>query len=288
MFDVYLRKAKENGKVIFPSEFCLTDVELAEADAVGKGKKSLESLLREKDVWEFSGQYMNDPVDIDAVEFKPFWFKTFTMDEALSLKLRNCSALLSVDPAFRLKQTNDFSGLVVTKTTPDNLVYVLEAKKKKVDAKQLVDEIFSLVATYKPWKVLVETVAAQILLTDILKDEMLKRNEFFVIEEVKSSNNETKAMRIRGLVPHYANGRIYHAPNLKDLENQLIEFPRALHDDIADALSYQVHFWKAVDGGTAMVEAPHGSLIWWKRQQKSNLTRIGSMFRDMMPQGHRR
>lgn len=287
MFDVYLRKAKENGKVIFPSEFCLTDAELEAPENKEKGKKSLESLLRQKDVWEFSGQYMNDPVDIDAVEFKPTWFKNFVMNDDLARKLTKSAAILSIDPAFRLKQTNDFSGLVLTKTTDDNLVYVLEAKKKKVNPAQLVDEIFQLVKTYKPWKVLVETVSAQILLMTLLREEMHKRNEFFVIEELKTSTEETKAARIRGLVPHYANGRIFHRAGLKDLENELIEFPRALHDDIADALSYQVPFWRAAHISNPEAEAPHGSLNWWKKQSRPNVTRIGNMFREFMPQGHR-
>lgn len=282
-FSVYLRKAKENGKAIFPSEFCVTDEELALAENEGKGKKSLESLLREKDVWEFHGQYMNDPVDEGAVEFKPGWFKSFVMDEATVQKLAKAPAILSVDPAFRLKQTNDFSGLVVTKTTEDNFVYVMEASRKKVNPKQLEEEIFRLVDLYAPWKVLVETVAAQIVLYDMLKDAMRERNTFFMIEELKTSTQETKAARIRGLVKHYANGRILHREGCRNLEAELVEFPRSTHDDLADALSYQVPFWKPVVGARPKEEAPHGSLNWWKKQHKPHLNRIGMMFRDLVP-----
>ena len=279
-FDVYLRKANEGGKAIFPKEFCLTDT-----DNIDGSKKSLETLLRQKSVWEFSGQYMNDPVDEDAVEFKPTWFKQFTWDEETTKKLSKAAAILSIDPAFRLKQTNDFSGLAVTKTTEDNFVHILEAKRIKVNPKGLVDEIFRLVDIYAPWKVLVETTAAQIILLDLLKEEMMKRNKFFVIEEVKASTLETKAMRIRGLIPHYANGRLLHAPGLKNLENELLEFPRGTHDDISDALSHQIHFWKAVKDSRPREEAPYWSLNWWKKQRKPDQNRIGRMFRDMIPQG---
>lgn len=281
MFDVYIRKVIEDGKPIFPSEFCLTDEETTQEG--WEHKKSVESLKRQLDNWLFSGQYLNDPVDIDTVEFKPHWFKQFVMDEALSRKLDKAAALMSVDPAFRLKQTNDFSGICVTKTTEDNLVYVLEAAKKKLNPKSLVDEIFRLFQIYKPYKIQVETVSAQIVLIPLLQDEMHKRNVYFTIEEVKPSTDQTKAARIRGLVPHYANGRIFHAPGLKDLENELLEFPRGSHDDIIDALSYQAPLWRGYVTAPAKDEAPYMSLNWWKKQHRPRMTRIGGMFADLMP-----
>lgn len=282
-FDVYLRKATENGKVIFPMKYCLTDTEMAALTKEGKAVKSLESLKREKDIWEYSGQYLNDPVDTEAVEFKPDWFHQFVTDEALAMKLSKAKTLLSIDPAFRLKQTNDYSGLVVTKTTEENFVYVMEALHVKVNAKGLVDKIFDMVDRYDPDKVLVETVSAQLLLLDLLRDEMRKRNKFFQMEELKPSTNETKAMRIRGLIPHYANGRVFHTNGLKDLENEMQEFPRGSHDDLIDALSYQVPYWKSMPGSKPKQAAPYMSLNWWKKQSKPRYTVIGSMFRDLVP-----
>lgn len=286
-FDVYLRKASEYGKVIFPSKFCLTDAEVATIKALGRDVRSLQSLKREKDIWEYSGQYLNDPVDADAVEFKPAWFQTFIMDESMSKRFEKSRTILSLDPAFRLKQTNDFSGLVVTKTTTENFVYILEALKLKLNAHGLVERVFKLVDIYKPDKVLVETVSAQILLLDLLKNEMRKQNKFFTIEEVKPSTTETKAMRIRGLIPHYANGRVFHANGLKDLESELIEFPRGVHDDMIDALSYQVPFWRGVMSARPKMEDPYFSLNWFKKQRKSNYTVIGGMFKDLIPQRQR-
>jgi hypothetical protein len=161
----------------------------------------------------------------------------------------------------------------------------MEAEQKKVNAAGLMEEIFRLVDIYKPMKVLIETVSAQVLLLDLLRDEMRKRDKFFNIEEVKTSTTETKAMKIRGLIPHYANGRIYHRRGLKELENQLLEFPRGTHDDICDSLSMQIPHWKkALVENSKSAEAPYGSINWWKRQGGNRqFTRIGSMFRDLVP-----
>lgn len=278
-----MRKVLENGKPIFPSEFCLTDLETEQPG--WEHKKSVESLKRQLDNWLFSGQYLNDPIDVDTVEFKPHWFKPFMMDEALGHKLSRSAALMSVDPAFRLKQTNDNSGICITKTSDENFVYVLEAMKKKLNPKDLVDEIFRLYDIYKPYKVLVETVSAQIVLIPLLQSEMQKRNVYFQIEEVRPSTDQTKAARIRGLVPRYANGQIFHAPHLKDLEQELLEFPRGTHDDIIDSLSYQVPFWRGVTNNPHHDEAPYMSMNWWKKRIPSGQTRIGGMFADLLPSG---
>lgn len=229
---------------------------------------------------EFSALYMNDPVSADAVEFKPAWIKKDELTQELSNKLLTGIHIFSVDPAFRLKQTNDYSGLVITTITPDNFVYVRHAEQKKLNARDLINEIFRLVDIYNPDRFLVETVAAQLLLVDMLQEEMRKRNKFFVVEEVKPNTTETKAVRIRGLIPSYANGRIIHVGNQQVLETQLMEFPRGLHDDVIDAFAYQVPFWKKPETLKVPNDIVPGSWLWWKRLAKKPETQTEKLFSD--------
>lgn len=198
--------------------------------------------------------------------------------------MNNTKGILSIDPAVRLKETNDYTGLVVTKITPNKLIYVIEAQQRKLSPKELIDETFRFVDMYQVGKVLIETTAAQILFLDLFKQEMVKRNKFFTVEEVKSSTKETKAVRIRGLIPYYANGMILHKPGLTVLEDQLLQFPRNTNDDVLDALSHQVSWWKAMPQGSPIIEtAPYGSLNWWKRQTGSDHNdRFHSLFKDFI------
>ena len=251
-------------------------------DALEKGLK-LESIerLKKTNRAKFYGQYLNDPLDEEMLEFKREWFQAFSPSPELSNKLQQVPALISVDPAFRLKQHADYTGIVVTKVLSDNNVYVLEAKGIKVTPKGLVDEIFNLVTQFgNVYKVLVETVTSQIMLMDLLNDEMRKRNKFFIIEEVKPDSNEVKAVRIRNLIPQYANRRIFHAPHLVALEEQLIEFPKGAHDDIIDAMAYQVKYWKAPFEGVPQQEAPHGSYEWWHKRIPKKPNVMGKLFND--------
>lgn len=280
-FDVYIRKVIENGKPIFPEAFCLTEAErmsIVDKDPRAKIEsiERLKSTNREK----FYGQYLNDPLDEEMVEFKRAWFHQFTPSPELAQRLAQVPALISIDPAFRLKQYADFTGIAVTKVLSDNNVYVLEAKGIKVTPKGLVDEIFQLAKLYGPNpKILVETVTSQIMLMDLLNDEMRKRNEFFLIEEVKPESNETKTIRIRSLLPHYANGRIFHAPHLQSLEEQLVEFPKNDHDDIIDALAYQVRYWKAPFETHPVEHAPHNSWSYWHKKIRKPMV-MGKLFND--------
>lgn len=265
----------DKGAIIFPNKVCKD-----RTDPDWQKKICLESQLELQGPYSFACQYMNNPVSEDTIEFKRPWIHHFDMTPELYNMFKGIEGLLSIDPAFRLKETSDSSGLVVTKTTEENTTYVLEAEAKKLNAKDLIDRIFQLVETYNVKRAILEVQAAQIVLSDLLKEEMRKRNKFFVIEEITQNSRETKAMRIRGLVPHYANGRIYHRRGLSELESELIQFPRSTHDDVLDALSQQVKFWRTPKGRVVGRSGPkQWTWEWWANHAPDVRTKTEKKFK---------
>lgn len=280
-YDVIIRKVVEDGRVIFPEAFCLTEQDRVAALEEGKKLESVER-LKQTNASKFFSQYNNDPLDEERLEFKRTWFKKYELTPELSARLQTIPVVISIDPAFRLHQYNDYTGVVVTKTDSGNNVFVLEARQIKVNPDDLVKEIFRLVDRYVYVKnVLVETVTSQIMLMNLLRAEMKRRGKFFLITEVKPANNESKTIHIRSLIPHYANGRIFHAPGLNALEEQLLEFPKGAHDDIIDALAYQINFWGTTGEATKPVETIEGSWDWWKKKQRRGPTILGGIFNDL-------
>ena len=266
---VYIRQAVENGKIIFPGDpktygFCQKCSEHQNEEKY----KCLQCLRAAKSAHSFSSQYMNDPIDEESIEFKTDWIQKIEMDDYRAGQLQGLPGILSIDPAVGLNSYNDYSGLVVTK--PDvkkATVYVLEALQLRLSPEKLINKVFDLVKTYNIVKVLLETTALQRVYLLPFKQEMIKRKTFFTIEEVGRSTKESKAMRIRGLIPYYANGRVFHRRGLDDLEYQMIQFPRNSHDDILDALAYQVSYWKSMPTSAAPRDsAPYWSMNWWKKQ----------------------
>jgi predicted phage terminase large subunit-like protein len=282
-YDILIRKVVENGKPIFPEAFCLTDADRDILRAEGKKVESIQTLKRTQK-GKFWGQYLNDPMDDSQLEFKREYFQTFTIEPGsqLASEFFFAPVLISVDPAFRLGQANDDTGIVVTKTLSDNNIYILEAKGIKVSPTQLIQEIFRLVDKYQfVSKVLLETVTSQIMLMDLLQAEMRKTGKFFIIQEVKPESNQNKPARIRGLIPHYANRRIFHMPGLHQLEDQLLEFPKGTHDDIIDSLAYQVKFWQPFEFGKTPHQEIEGSYSWWRKKARKRPTVIGKLFTDI-------
>lgn len=263
MFDCYVRAVIEKGKLIFPEDFCIKR-ELPEDD----DKKELAEIESQLGPYLYAGNYFNNPVADDLVEFKDEWFHDYVYEEVQE-KLKTAKCIISIDPATRLKESNDPTGIVITKIDPDGYVYVVEAKAKKYLPNELITEIFKLVEIYSPDKVIIETVSAQILWIDLLKQEMRRQDKFFSLEEYDPGTQQTKAMKIRKLVPYYARGQILHRPNLTELERQLREFPRNNNDDIIDALQAQIPYWK----GTMVVQ--HKKIekytqAWWDILRKQN------------------
>lgn len=283
-YDAYIRAAVENGKTIF-KDLVLSDAEKEALAKQGREVESIETLKRVMPPLFFAGQLMNDPLDDELIEFKRDWIVRFERTPELMRQLSECPSVLSLDPAFRQNQTNDFSGIVVTKVDKNGLVYVLEAKQLKVNPAKLIEEVFKLVDVYKPRKVMVETVAAQVMLLDLFRNKMRETGKFFTIEETKTNTTETKAMRIRGLIPFYANGQILHAQGLHDLESQLLEFPRGAHDDIIDALAYHQTEWKVGAKSVQKEEIKYGTWDWWQKVPKMGSQRnadIKQLFGDLL------
>jgi len=268
-FDVYMRRAVEGGEPIFPEKFCVGP------DPEGK-KTDLEQLKISQGAFHFSAQYLNDPVDEESIEFKRSWVRNYEICP------EEGEDLLFIDPAFGLKPENDFTGMVLTRTSVENVVYVMEALRVKGDPGRLVKEIFRLHKLYpKIKKTFVETTVAQVMLAHLIRVEMLARNDFFLLEEYKPSTREKKATRIRGLIPRFEAGGIQLRQGLSDLYNELIEFPRGTHDDLIDALAHGVTEWRAPNR-RVVEEKKEGTFNWWMKKVPQRGVRMGGYFSDMI------
>jgi predicted phage terminase large subunit-like protein len=227
-FDVFIRKAfsgnldtGENLTLLFPEKFTL-DI--------------LQTLRREKGPFEFSSQYMNDPIPQENARFKTDWMKTVLEDE---LRVREINYFTMVDPAISQKNDSDRTAIVTIGVDQWNNWFIVNIIWDRLLPNQIIDYIFSNWEQYQPKRIGIELVAYQKSLQYALVDAMRSRNIFIPIVELKA--DKSKEERIMGLVPRYANGAIYHllqCPYREELENELLRFPRGKHDDIVDALAY--------------------------------------------------
>ena len=106
---------------------------------------------------------------------------------------------------------------------------------------------------YRPRKIGIETVAYQRSLLYFIQEEMRRRQTYLPLQELKATG--AKEVRIRGLLPLYRTGVIFHinTPKARELEEELLLFPQSPHDDISDSMAYQLQLIETTRGGARRV-----------------------------------
>lgn len=168
--------------------------------------------------------------------FKPEYFKHF---EEIDIMPKNLEYYVTVDLAISEKQSADDSVVcVVGKEQHKPEWYVVEFIGGRMNPLEVIDALFKVYEKYRPSKVGIESVAYQKALFYFLEEEQRKRQAYFNMVELKSL--QKKEQRIRGLQPLFKAGVLYHRANMVKFEEQLLSFPRGIHDDYIDALAMQL------------------------------------------------
>lgn len=241
--------AISNGKPLWPEYWPL--------DKLAERRRELES---SDDPFSFQKEYLLEKVDSKSQFFKRGMFKFYDPNSIPEL----LSTVGSWDPAISLN--GDFNAMMVTGTAEDKKTYLMPeyAEFRSDDVKALIDEVFRLTELYDIPYWLLETIGFQKLLKEHLYEAMREKSRHFGINEVKT-HIKSKQARIMALQPRIASGSLlFHPTAHKDIIDQFCAFPRGQHDDMVDALSFQIAAWDKPVPPKPI--APYGSVEWWKGQ----------------------
>lgn len=227
---------RKQGEALWPSKFPL-DV--------------LENIKQTSGIYNWVSQYMQDPIATEAQEFKEFYFKYFEEQELTHKRLRYYTL---VDPAISQK-TNADNTVVVTiaKEVDGPNIYRVREDAGHFTPEQTLQLIFAHQADYRS-EVAIEVVQYQMALKYSVIEEQRKRQLYFTVHEIRSSTN--KESRIRGLLPLYSAGVIYHRKGDVEYERELLSFPRGKRDDRIDAMSQWLLLNINTSGGTVKQYKP--------------------------------
>jgi predicted phage terminase large subunit-like protein len=221
-------KAINDFGALWPEHLNLVELEKIKNDLMTQGQG-----------YFFYQEYQNDPVSDENRKFKleKIRYINGSIDAGFDAKLT--ATYISIDRAYSTDKTADFTAIIVNRVDTDNNWYIVQAERFKGTEKELIDKIFDLKTYYNPIKIGIEQKAFKYTLEPALKDEMRRRNSFFLVEELKDLG-KAKNVRIEGLVPRFESGSVYLRREQSDLIDELIKFPKAMHDDLIDALAYQL------------------------------------------------
>lgn len=232
-FEKIRKPAIEDGKATWPDMFSFEFLESERMEFNNLGKT---------DIWY--RERMCQAISEESKLFKREYFKYWKDEDLFLREERDLNRLgfefyISVDLAISEKQTADDTVLcVVGKKREAPEWYIFEMLGGKMDPLKTIDNLFYLYGKYRPLKVGIESVAYQKALFYFIEEEMKKRSQYFMIDELRNTNK--KEERIKGLQPMYKTGVIYHREGMLKLEDQLLSFPYGLHDDYPDALAMMI------------------------------------------------
>jgi len=209
-------------------------------------KYDLEALEKIKDtvgLYDWSALYQQTPIMSELQEFKQDWLRHTTREEVDRMKTRN---FLIVDTAMSKKDSADYCGFSENYVDKENN-WNLAGYRMKLNPKELVDYLFTIQDKRNFETIGIEKTAYTWGLKPYLDEEMRKRNRFLPIVEVEHKG-VNKEVRIRGLIPRYSSGSIYHIKGeCTALEEELFTFPQCINDDVVDATQYQLGIAKQPD-----------------------------------------
>lgn len=210
--------------------------------------KKKESYIARGKLPQFYMEYLNNPIPTETATFKKEYFTFY--EELPDQKLNDIYFEVFIDlGGGSAKQTADPTAMVVLAIDKHNTIYVHDYVNKQLgtDTNKITEEILTLFGKYHPRRFTFEKTVATNMIIASLKEALIKKNVHINIELVtpnrgsgdrRGNMSDGKFQRIAAMEGAFKLGVIKLKHWQHELMDQLLAFPRATHDDLADALAY--------------------------------------------------
>ena len=121
----------------------------------------------------------------------------------------------------------------------DGIMNIVDIRRGRWDALQIVDEMFAVQQKYEPYYFVTERGAIEKAIGAILRREQIARQIYMSLYPMTPTKD--KQSRARSFQARFRAGGVKFDKTAEwylDLEEELIRFPKARHDDQVDALSW--------------------------------------------------
>jgi len=156
-------------------------------------------------------------------------------------ELRECKAAIGCDLAWEDKRKSDDTAITPCLLTPSNSLLVDDyIAEKGMRPDRLAEILFGLEERYRlltgdTVPIGFEKAKLEKVVRWFLAKEMKRRNKYLSLREVPWAGDKIERVVSR-LEPMYKMHAIYHKHGMGKLEQQLVQFPEGVHDDLPDAV----------------------------------------------------
>lgn len=207
------------------------------------GEEELGRIRRTIGSYQFSALYDQSPSPADGGLFKRHWFRYWKRagdayqligpDGARHVRSADCRRFGTMDLAFSLKKSADFTVIAAWAVTPAKDLILLDLLRERMEAKDLVPSVKAMTERWGLAYVGIEKILGQALVVSEARQSDLNVRQLLPDAD-KVTRSIPAQIRMEG-------GQIYLPeghPLLDDVEKELLSFPRGAHDDIVDVIAY--------------------------------------------------
>jgi predicted phage terminase large subunit-like protein len=191
----------------------------------------------------FESEYQNNPINPEDQIIKPDWIRHYKLDELKEISHLGIKIYSGLDPSIGEKSTSDYSA-IVTVAECNGKIYVLECDMSRRSVRSTARAALRCYETWSSFpnshyvSMAIETNAFQIVMKQQIDDLSKELGVFMPTVSRKTVTN--KVARLSSISPLIECGVLYFLEDQHDLIEQLIQFPKAAHDDGPDALEMAV------------------------------------------------
>jgi predicted phage terminase large subunit-like protein len=189
----------------------------------------------------YSQEFLNYPVDEGTAYFKRVDFveiPRYTL-EAIRHKEKKLTYYAAVDFAISTRERSDYTVIAVGGVDSDGIMNIIDIRRGRWDALEIVDEMFAVQKKYDPQSIVTEKGAIEKAIGAILRREQISRQTYMSI--VPMTPTKDKQSRARSFQARFRAGGVKFDKSAEwynELEEEMVRFPKARHDDQVDALSW--------------------------------------------------
>lgn len=219
---------RQPGEALFPKRF--------NVDALMEIKKTVGPY------W-WNALYQQRPSALEGTIFKKQYLKYATLNNGIidlgdkKVVLSECLIFQTCDPAVSTKASADYFVLGTWALTKSNDLIWLDDIRTRLEGPDQINLFKQAHLRWKPAVQLVESVGVGKTLF-----QMLKREGLPVVELKAETDKVTRALPAAARMEAGCIYLLKTLPDLADIEDELLSFPKGSHDDIVDVLSHAVQY----------------------------------------------
>ncbi len=190
----------------------------------------------------FSALYQQSPAQSQGNVFKRENFRYFSIEgdkyvlnsgKDKYILIKNLPVMCTVDLAASVSEMSDYTCILTFSVTKNNEILVLDVLTEKFETTRHYNLLLSHFHKWNPVLIGIESVQYQISLVKSLSEKGIP------VKPLKATTD--KVSRALGIAAKMELGEVYFLKDaewLHNFEKELLEFPKAKHDDMVDAFSY--------------------------------------------------